>query len=376
MKKTLLIAQIFPPSVGGVENYLRSICSCVPHDKLIVLAHDDQKHSQEQNDFDEHQAYKIYRVNFFNNTFGPRWLQAYKKAKGIIAQQGIEHIFCGEILPTGTIALLLRKPFSVFTYGRDMILPQQFLRKKVLAKYILKKAKSIFTISRYTKDLINTYGAFSDKIIMLPPGVDHHFFAPDKINQNLYSKHHLQGKKILLSIGRLDPRKGFDTVISAMPKVIQHVPNAHYLIIGKGDQKEDLKRLVAQFHLEQAVTIVEDFVPDADLPNYYAICDAFIMVSKTLQKTANVEGFGIVYIEANASGKPVIAGNTGGTSDAVINGETGFLVDPEDTTEISDKIITLLTHPEIARTFGQKGRQRAIQEFDWDKKIKKIKYFQ
>ena len=172
-----------------------------------------------------------------------------------------------------------------------------------------------------------------------------------------------------MTASRLVAKKNHENVLKSLPLVIKVIPDIIYIIIGKGKEEEKLIRLTKDMGLGKYVKFV-GFVEPKDMPMYYDICDIFIMPSKTVD--FDYESFGIVYIEANACGKPVIGGKSGGVEDAVIDGVTGLLVDPENIEEIAQTIIRLLTDREYARKLGENGRRRVENELNWKTTGKKI----
>jgi len=178
------------------------------------------------------------------------------------------------------------------------------------------------------------------------------------------ARHHLQEKNVVLTIARLVERKGIDVVIKAMPMVLEAIPNVVYLVIGLGPYKGKLERLARDLGLEGRVIFV-GHVSDEELPLYYCACDVFVLVSRTLTDKGEMEGFGIVYLEAGACGKPVVAGRGGGVEEAVEDGVTGLLVDPLDVGEIAEAIVRILKDKELAKRLGENGRKKAMKQPDW-----------
>jgi phosphatidylinositol alpha-1,6-mannosyltransferase len=154
-------------------------------------------------------------------------------------------------------------------------------------------------------------------------------------------------------------------MIRALPRVLKNIPDACYLIVGSGPAKPMLEELTFSMGLHGNVLFLEN-VGDAELPSIYGMCDVFVMPSRADLGACDVEGFGLVYLEANACGKPVIAGRSGGVADAVVDGETGILVPPDSPEALAESICRVLTHKEYAERLGQQGRERAILEFSWD----------
>ena len=210
----------------------------------------------------------------------------------------------------------------------------------------LRKADLALAVSRYTRDrLIQEVGLDANRVKILPNTYDPDRFAIAPKPPQLLQKYGLQPQTpVILTVGRLaetEGYKGYDQIIKAIPEIRRAVPDARYLLVGKGSDRPRIEKLIAEVGVQEAV-ILAGFVPDDELAEYYNLCDIFAMPSQG-------EGFGIVYLEALACGKPVLAGNKDGSRDAVAEGELGLLVDPEDTAEIASEIIRVLrrehSHP-------------------------------
>jgi len=208
-----------------------------------------------------------------------------------------------------------------------------------------------------------------DKLCVVDEGVDLDSFDVDMGPSEIIEKHNLKGRKVILTVGRLVKRKGHDMVIKSLPNVLKAIPNAVYVIVGAGPELGSLKIVVKELNLSENV-IFPGYVASKDLPNYYKACDVFVMASRELN--GDIEGFGIVYLEANACGKPVIAGRSGGTGSAVKHGLNGLLIDPLDVNEISDKITLLLSNEELAKNMGMRGRKLVETQFSYSLVAKRI----
>ncbi|MCX6740031.1 MAG: glycosyltransferase family 4 protein [Candidatus Parcubacteria bacterium] len=368
MRKTLLITIDFPPQKGGVATYLSNICHNLEYDKIVVLA--NKQNGSEH--FDNKQGYKIIRARLFNRFFWPAWFRTLRLAKKVIRQEKVEQILISHVLPMGYIALLLKLPFIVSLHGFDVLAAQKTAWKKYWLLKILNQAKAIIVNSKFTENEVSKLAISSDKISIVYPCPN---IKPEDLNsqerQTLKTELELHSKKVLLSVGRMVPRKGFDKVIEALPEVIEKIPNLVYLLVGNGKRYlDDLEILAIQKQVLDHVTICED-IPDTNLPSFYDLADVFIMPAR--QIGSDVEGFGIVYLEANSFGKPVIAGKSGGASEAVIDGQTGILVDPENVSQIAKVIINLMTDQEYAIKLGAQGKERVLSEFQWDKQVAKLR---
>lgn len=368
MRKTLLITIDFPPQKGGVATYLSNVCHNLDREKIVVLAneHKDSEH------FDHRQPYKIIRAKLFYPWFWPAWLRTLRQTKKVIRREKIEQILISHILPMGYICLMLKLPFIVSLHGYDVLAAQKTPWKKYWLLKILNRAKAIIVNSKFTENEVLKLGITADKItIVYPcPNIKPEDLIPAE-RQALKTELELHGKKVLLSVGRMVPRKGFDKVIEALPEVIEKIPNLVYLLVGNGKKYlDELEVLAIQNQVLDHVTICED-IPDTNLPSFYDMADVFIMPAR--QIGSDVEGFGIVYLEANSFGKPVIAGKSGGAGEAVIYGETGILVDPDNVSQIAKAIINLMTDQEYALKLGANGKARVADKFQWSKQVEKLK---
>jgi phosphatidylinositol alpha-1,6-mannosyltransferase len=365
MKKTLLITIDFPPKTGGVANYLSNFSKNLPYNKIVVLADKSvgQTHHHEI-------KYQLIKEDLNYKFFWPHWLKTYFVAKKVIEREKIEQIIISHIIPMGYIALVLKLPFFVILHGYDITLAKKSIWKKHWLKKILKASEHIIVNSNFTKREVIETGISENKITIVNPCPNIKYKINDIEKEIIKKELGLVHKKILLSVGRLIERKGFDKVIEALPEILPQIPSLVYIIVGKGPDRERLENLAEKLKVAGNVVIVED-VPDTNLPCYYDLADVFIMPSRVINKE-DVEGFGIVYLEANLFGKPVIAGKTGGVEDAVVDNQTGILVNPEDINSIAIAIIKLLTDQNLANKLGVQGKERVLKEFQWPKQIAKL----
>ena len=264
---------------------------------------------------------------------------------------------CGIIYP------ILRVNYGVITYGIEV------WNLNFLKRIVLKNAKYIASFSKYTSSKISNQVETKGKIFLFPPCVDKGKFFPQKRDIKLVQKYNLNGNKVMLTVARLVKKegyKGYDLVIKALPKVTKKIPNIKYLLIGEGDDLYRIKNLVNKLGLENKV-IFCGFVPNKKLINYYNSCDVFIMPSKG-------EGFGIVFLEALACGKPVICGNKDGSRDAVLDGKLGILVDPDNIDQIAEAIMNVLQGNVPNHLLDPKYlRKTVLEHYGFDKFIERVK---
>lgn len=371
MKKSLLITLEFPPQIGGVGNYLFNIVNYFPTQDIVVLAEKTPTLPPFTN-------YKVYQKKLLT-TFKfiwPKWIFLFFLAKKIIKKESIKYIQVSHALPVGTVALMIKKylglPYLVYTHGMDILLPQSSKRKTRLIKSIFNNADRVIANSRFTKDELLKLGVDDEKITIVHPCANS---VPKKIDlkkqEEIVNKYHLQDKKILFTVGRLVARKGHDLVIKSLRKVIERFPNVVYLVSGDGPNKQNLINLTDAMNLSDKVIFLGE-ISDDDLQIFYRLCNIFIMPAREIKEKGDVEGFGLVFLEASLFAKPVIGGKSGGQPDAIEDGYSGLLVNPNDEYEIANAIIKLLESPELAEKLGQQGRQRVLEKFRWDEEAKKI----
>jgi phosphatidylinositol alpha-1,6-mannosyltransferase len=206
--------------------------------------------------------------------------------------------------------------------------------------------------------------AAADAMLKIAPGIDTDHFAPVDATA-LKDQLGLGDKKVIVSVGRLVHRKGQDTLIEAMPEIISAVPDAHLLMIGEGPYRAYLENRTKALDVQSSVTFIGR-IQYADLPRYICTGDIFVMPSRSRLAGLEVEGLGIVYLEASACGLPVIAGNSGGAPDAVLEGKTGLVVDGRSSREVAQAVIELLSDTARCKEMGANGRQWIIKEWRWD----------
>ena len=202
------------------------------------------------------------------------------------------------------------------------------------------------------------------KIRVVRNGVDPDRFVAGAV-PDVRGRYGLEGKKIILTLARLVERKGQDKLIEALPAIKREIPDVRYVICGKGSDEARLRRIAVEQGVSDEV-VFAGFVPNEVRGAFYDACDVYAMPSREIPEKGDVEGFGITYLEANAFGKPVIGGRSGGVAEAVIDGVTGLLVDPRDVNAIASACIRLLNDPDLAERLGRQGRDRVKTVFSWD----------
>ncbi|NQV13507.1 MAG: glycosyltransferase family 4 protein [Parcubacteria group bacterium] len=388
MKKSLLVTNFYPPEIGGIQNYLHNLISRLPEDQVAVVT-DKQENAKY---FDERHNHPTYRRSFTSPLRHLKLtsLDLYRKTLLVAKKEKADILLAGNFYLPALTCYWLKKinklPYYIFTYGTETTeLWNAPPAKQKMARKILAEAEGIITISDYLKEKLVERNVPADKITKIYPGVDFSHFKPEEqktardkiapaVQKGLATPQSWSNANIILSVGRLVERKGHDMVIKSLPAVLQRFPNTLYLIIGDGPYKKKLKALVKELGLEKYVLFVNDItkVNYNDLPDYYNVSDVFTMPSRIIKSKQDVEGFGIVYLEASACAKPIVAGHGGGVNEAVVDNQTGLLVNSQKPAEISQAITKLLLDSDLADKLGQNGRERVEKEFDWDKLVKKL----
>ncbi|MBC8249052.1 MAG: glycosyltransferase family 4 protein [Anaerolineales bacterium] len=369
MKKRLLITLTFPPDTGGMQSFAYQRCLRAG-DEPVVLAPWHPGGAE----FDAIQPFPVFRWRPFPGNFPGlkrigQLLQPLLLARQLLQQESFDAVECWQPLPLGLTAWLLKRiyglPVIIWSHGSDLLRVQRLPGGRAVLRWTLSQADRLIANSMATQVQMERLGQDPARIRVIHPSVNTQRFHPQIDGSAVVARHHLQGKSVILTVARLVERKGIDVVIRAMPKVLEAIPDAVYLVIGTGPYQEKLERLARESGLEGKVIFVGR-VPDEELPYYYGACDLFVLLSRTLVDKGEIEGFGIVFLEAGACGKPVIGGKGGGTSEAIEDGVTGLLVDPLDVNEISNAIVRVLEDEELARRLGENGRKRAAKQPDWD----------
>src|SRR5437763_3497488 len=283
--------------------------------------------------------------------------------------------WCAELKPAGYPArwLAARRglPYGLIVYGTELLLIEAKIRrsrfKQLTAKSLLGNAAVIVAISAWTAELAQRVLALLDLQIpvhTVPLGTTPSHFRPGIDARAVRAKYGLNGGPWLLTVARLEWHKGIDTVIRALPAIRAAHPDTRYAIAGVGDRREELERIAQSVKLGDAARFL-GAVSEDDLPALYNAADLYVGASRRHDLLA--EGFGISLVEASASGLAVVAGDSGGVADAVRDGETGILVDPDEPAAVATAITRLLGAPELRHRMGAAGRRAAETHYNWDR---------
>lgn len=285
-----------------------------------------------------------------------------------VARQKPDLLHCGDLYPQGAICWLLKQklgiPYVTYCHGEEITQTGMRKYQPRARNAIYREAQAVVAANEFARQKLLDIGVSEERIWKIHPGVDAGRFRPAPRDPELMEKHGLDGKKVLLTVGRLVPRKGHLAVMEALARLLPDLPDTVYLIAGKGPEQQRLQQAAERLGISHAVRFA-GYVPEERLADYYNLADIFVMPTSVEEATGDVEGFGMVFLEANACGKPVVAGRSGGTFDSVSDGVTGFLVEPEDVEELRHVLSGLLKDPSLRQRLGHAGCQRVRDTFDW-----------
>ncbi|MEO3759087.1 glycosyltransferase family 4 protein [Mycobacterium sp. B14F4] len=364
MSRVLLVTNDFPPRRGGIQSYLQELV-----DHLVAAGgHTVTVYAPKWKgceDFDRRAGYDVVR---HPGTLMLPEPSVMGRMKRLIRRHRAETVWFGAAAPLALMAPLARDAGAhrviASTHGHEVgwsMLP--------VARTALRRIGSgtdvVTYVSRYTRGRFASAFGPDAALEHLPPGVDTDRFAPDEVARaELRARYRLGGRPVVVCVSRLVPRKGQDMLIRALPAIRQRVPGAALVVVGGGPYRDALRRLAHGFGVTEHVVFTEA-VPGDELPAHHALADVFAMPCRTRGAGLDVEGLGIVYLEASATGVPVVAGRSGGAPETVRNGETGVVVDGWDVGAIAASIGDLLADPDSAARMGAAGRRWVVENWQW-----------
>jgi len=376
--RLLIISFDFRPHLGGVATCAYELACALSKQDIEVKVVAPYSDGGEQ--FDQHNFFKTKRVKL-----PPSAIRSVFRLKKTIENE-IDYFQPAAILnllwmPDGLATFLSHRkkiPFFQIIHGVEVIESLYSLRKILrytlspLKNKVLKNAQEIFCVSHFTKELVKRYCPTSgDKIFIINNGANPQNFYPKVKNDSLQRKHNLDNRFCFLTIGRLEDYKGIDMAIKAFNNLKNSKIPFKYLIGGTGPDLMKLKKMVKDYKLEEHVEFI-GIIPSALLVDYYNLSDCFITLSREDFKTPNVEGFGLVFLEAALCKIPTLAGNSGGVPDAVNDPTTGWLVDPQNIEAITLTMESILQHPEEVKKRGTNAYERVLSQLTWDHMANKI----
>ncbi|MEU0148604.1 glycosyltransferase family 4 protein [Streptomyces sp. NPDC006288] len=370
MDKTLIVTNDFPPRPGGIQAFLHNMALRLDPGRLVVYA-STWKRGEEGAEataaFDAEQPFTVVRDRTTMLLPTPR---VTRRAVHLLREHGCSSVWFGAAAPLGLMAPALRRAGArrivATTHGHEAGWAQLPASRQLLRR-IGEGTDTITYLGEYTRSRIAAAltPEAAGRMVQLPPGVDEKTFHPGSGGDRIRARLGLADRPVVVCVSRLVPRKGQDTLILAMPAILAKVPDAVLLVVGGGPYAGQLRKLAAETGVQDSVRFTGP-VPWEELPAHHGAGDVFAMPCRTRRGGLDVEGLGIVYLEASATGLPVVAGDSGGAPDAVLDGETGWVVRGGSAEESADRIVTLLGDAELRRRMGERGRAWVEEKWRWD----------
>ncbi|NMF31113.1 glycosyltransferase family 4 protein [Corynebacterium ammoniagenes] len=364
MPRTLLVTNDFPPTIGGIQSYLRDFLGCLdPNDVVVFASTQDAEAAQE---FDSKAAYTV--VRWPRKVMLPTAATS-RRMQELIRAHNIDTVWFGAAAPLALMGKAAKqagaKKVVATTHGHEVgwsMLPGARQALRLIGNY----ADCITYISQYTLQRFHKAFGPHPRWVHMPSAVSVGSFQAATESKSQAKEHFglvdAPSAPVILCVSRLVPRKGQDQLLRAMPIVRGQVPDAQLLIIGRGRYRSTLE-VLAKMYAPDA--IIQEAKDDAELSLAFAAGDVFAMPVRTRGGGLDVEGLGIVYLEAQAAQLPVIAGNSGGAPET-ITAETGVVIDGNNVQEIADALVTMLSNPQQSAAMGQAGREHVEENWTWD----------
>ncbi|WP_433492227.1 glycosyltransferase family 4 protein [Nocardia grenadensis] len=364
MARTLLVTNDFPPRPGGIQSYLQALAGQLPPDDLVVYA--PRWRGDSHTRFDAKQPFQVVRHPTTLMLPTPAVL---RRARKVLRAEGCESVWFGAAAPLALLAAPLRRAGAhrtlASTHGHEVgwsMLPAARQALRIIGDH----TDVVTYVSKYTRRRFAAAFGPDAALEYLPPGVDTETFRPDPAARaELRKRYGLGDRPTVLCLSRLVPRKGQDVLLIAMHRIKERIPDAVLVIAGSGPYEDRLRGLADALGLTDDV-VFTGRVPAAELAAHHTLADVFAMPSRTRGAGLDVEGLGIVYLEASATGVPVVAGTSGGAPETVLDSETGRVVDGRRADHVADAIADILADRDAAAEMGTAGRSFVERQWRWD----------
>ncbi|MFF5172012.1 glycosyltransferase family 4 protein [Micromonospora sp. NPDC000089] len=362
MSRTLLITNDFPPRPGGIQSFVHNLAVRQPTGSVVVYASSWPGAAK----FDADQPFPVIRER--TRVLLPTPLIARRAAR-LAREHDCDTVWFGAAAPLGLLAAGLRRRAGVrravaLTHGHEVGWAALPAARSALRR-IGRGTDVVTYLGDYTRVRLERALHGVTELRRLAPGVDVDTYHPSVDGEPVRVRLGLADRPVVVCVSRLVPRKGQDMLIRALPEIRRRVSDAALLVVGGGPYRATLEKLARQVGVERDVVFTGS-VPSAELPAHYAAGDVYAMPCRTRNRGLDVEGLGIVYLEASATGLPVVAGDSGGAPDAVREGETGYVVGGRDVAALADRVATLLADRDLARQLGAAGRAWVEREWRWE----------
>jgi phosphatidylinositol alpha-1,6-mannosyltransferase len=357
--RTLLVTNDYPPKVGGIQRTLHSLMRELPPDRVTVFA----PAWQGSQVFD---AGEPYRVERDPRAFTWPTPEVRDRVRGLIRQTGSEVVLFGDAMPLAALGPGLARhgtPYLVAAHGFDYWLSLVPGSHAWMRRMTSRAARVPVMCSEFIARVVRTAVPAEVPVSVLFPGADIQTFRPDLPTQDIVERHGVTDRPLIVCVSRLVPRKGQDVLIASMAEIRRRVPDATLLVVGDGPFRERLEALAAS--APNGSVVFAGQVSEQDLPRYYRAGHVFAMPCRSRAAGLEVEGWGNVFIEAAACGRPVVVGDSGGARESLVDGETGILVNGSRRAEVADAVACLLEDPARAEAMGAAGRARVERDHTW-----------
>ena len=364
----MVLSEVFPPQNGGSGKWLWEIYRRQPATNYVMAVGNSHGADPRDESFGQY----VERIDLAMPFRGisnvksvGHYLRQIRLVRSLAIRHNVKMIHAARPLSEGLIARALKLssgiPYLCYVHGEDINIAMTSRELKLLTNSVLKNSERVIANSSFTQQLLlDDWGLSPERIVQMHPGVDTREFTP--ATDECERPKHWEGKTVLLTVGRLQKRKGHDMVIRAIAEIVRVIPNLHYAIVGGGEERETLERLAKELNVEDRVEFAGE-INDSMLRLYHQQCDIFLLANRSIGR--DVEGFGIVLLEAQACGKPVIAGASGGTIDTMLPGKSGYVLDCETPSELIETIRSSLSCASRRSQMGQIGREHVVTNFDW-----------
>jgi phosphatidyl-myo-inositol dimannoside synthase len=374
MAGVLLVTNDFPPRRGGIQSYLENLVTRLAESGRHTLSVYAPKWKGAA-EYDARAAELGIHVERHPTTLMVPEPTVALRMRRLIAERGADTVWFGAAAPLALLGPLAREAgvsrVIASTHGHEVGWSMLPLARTALRR-IGNDADVVTFISNYTRTRFAS--AFGPRAALehLAPGVDTDRFEPDTVARaEMRARYGLGDRPVVVCVSRLVPRKGQDMLIRALPAIRDRVRGTALVIVGGGPHRDALRRLAHEFGVADHV-VFTDGVPSDELPAHHAMADVFAMPCRTRGAGLDVEGLGIVYLEASATGVPVVAGRSGGAPESVRDGETGLVVDGWDVGAVTAAVGDLLADPDRAAAMGAAGRQWVVDEWQWKYKAQRL----
>jgi len=368
--RTLVVTNDFPPRPGGIQQFVHALASRLPPDEVVVYAPRWKRDAL----FDAEQRFPVVRHPTSLMLPVPDVL---RRARDVAAAEGCDTVWFGAAAPLGLLAGRLRasgiRRAVASTHGHEVGWARLPGARQALRR-VATHTDVVTCLGDYTRRRLAPALGPQARLEQLASGVDPSLFRPGAGGALVRRRHRLGDRPVVVCVSRLVPRKGQDVLVRALPELRRRVPGTALLLVGGGPDLPRLRRLAAEQGVADDV-VTTGSVPWEELPAHYDAGDVFAMPCRTRRGGLEVEGLGIVYLEASATGLPVVAGRSGGAPDAVREGETGHVVDGRSLRQVTDAVAGLLHDPVRARELGAAGRRWVERDWRWDVLARRLRGF-